>query len=79
MEFNEETRVFSLTIRNCVMEDKGIYTIEIMEFVKKDEAAFCDCIVDIEGTISHFDILLTMITEITPALFISYKTYPLLL
>ena len=46
------------------MEDKGIYTIEIMEFVKKDEAAFCDCIVDIEGTISHFDILLTMITEI---------------
>ena len=31
------------------MEDKGIYTAEIMEFVKKDEPAFCDCIVDIEG------------------------------
>ena len=61
------------------MEDKGIYTIEIMEFVKKDEAAFCDCIVDIEGTLSHFDILFTMITEITPAFFISYRTYPFLL
>ena len=31
------------------MEDKGIYTCEIMEFVKQDEARFCDCIVDIEG------------------------------
>ena len=31
------------------MEDKGIYTSEIMEFVKQDEARFCDCIVDIEG------------------------------
>ena len=64
MEFNEETRVFSLTIRNCVMEDKGIYSIEIMEFVKKDEAAFCDCIVDIEGTLSHFDIQSMMVTHI---------------
>ena len=50
MEFNAETRVFSLTIRKCVMEDKGIYTIEIMEFVKKDEPSYCDCIVDIEGS-----------------------------
>ena len=64
MEFNEETRVFSLTIRNCVMEDKGIYSIEIMEFVKKDEAAFCDCIVDIEGTLSHFDLQFKMVTHI---------------
>ena len=62
------------------MEDKGIYTIEIMEFVKKDEAAFCDCIVDIEGTLSYFDLLFTMITDIfNNALFISYKTYPFLL
>ena len=31
------------------MDDKGIYTCEIKEFVKQDEARFCDCIVDIEG------------------------------
>ena len=49
------------------MEDKGIYSIEIMEFVKKDEAAFCDCIVDIEGTLSHFDIQFKMVTHISLA------------
>ena len=49
MQVDEEKGIFSLTIRNCVMEDKGIYTCEILEFVKKDEDQYCDCIVDIEG------------------------------
>ena len=49
IESNEETGQCTLTIRKCVLEDKGIYSCEILEFVKKDKESFCDCIVDIEG------------------------------
>ena len=49
MELNEEKSQLTLTIRKCVMEDKGIYSCEILEFVKKEEVSYCDCIVDIQG------------------------------
>ena len=49
MQVNEETGLCTLLIQNCVLDDKGIYTCEIMAFVKKDTESYCDCIVDIEG------------------------------
>ena len=49
MELNEETGQATLSIRKCVLEDKGIYSCQILEFVKAEEVAYCDCIVDIEG------------------------------
>ena len=51
MELNEETGLASLSIRKCVLEDKGIYSCQIKEFVKHEEVAYCDCIVDIEGKV----------------------------
>ena len=49
MEVNEETGQATLTIRKCFLGDKGIYSCQILEFVKTGEVAYCDCIVDIQG------------------------------
>lgn len=40
---------FTLTIRKCRLEDAGVYSFEIQQYVKDGEPDQIDCWLDVEG------------------------------